>query len=111
MPAAVPQPVRIGIWLRATRNSWPTPLAMAAPIWTIGPSAPVLPPLPRVIALVNVFSTAIVGRWKPLVRMTDSMTSTTPWPSRVRKTYLLTSPTASPPAAGRATSSHMPPWV
>ncbi len=43
MPAAVPHPVRIGMWLRATRNVCPTPLAMAAPICTIGPSAPVLP--------------------------------------------------------------------
>ena len=108
MPAAVPHPVRTGMWLRATRNTSPTPDAMAAPIWTIGPSAPALPPLPIVRALVSVFSMAMAGRWNPLVRTTDSITSTTPWPSRARKTYRLTTPTASPPAAGRATSSHRP---
>ena len=72
----------VGICPRATRKTVPNADAIAAPICTIGPSAPTDPPVPIVIALVTIFSIATRGRMNPLVRMTDSMTSTTPCPSR-----------------------------
>ena len=65
-------------------------------------------PLPIVTALVRIFSMAVVGFSNPLLRMTDSTTSTTPCPSRVRKMYRLTNPTASPPAVGKAISRKIP---
>ena len=37
----------------------PTPEAIAAPICTIGPSAPADPPVPIVTALVRIFSIAL----------------------------------------------------
>jgi len=36
----------------------PMPPEMAAPIWTMGPSAPAAPPVPMVIALVRIFQRA-----------------------------------------------------
>ena len=65
MPAAVPHPISTGSWAFPTWNSWPTPELMAAPIWTIGPSAPADPPDPIVTALVRIFSTAVTGRMRP----------------------------------------------
>ena len=83
MPAAVPQPMSTGTWARAMANARPKPEEMAAPIWTIGPSAPADPPVPMVTALVRIFSSAATGRSQPLERVTVSMTSTTPCPPAV----------------------------
>ena len=59
---------------------------MAAPICTIGPSAPADPPVPIVAAAVRIFSTAISGRIRPRLRRTVSITSMMPCPSRARMT-------------------------
>ena len=61
MPAADPHPIRMGMCSRATRKSWPMPEAMAAPICTIGPSAPADPPEPMVRPEVRIFSMATAG--------------------------------------------------
>ena len=49
------------------------------------PLAPAEPPVPIVTAPVKIFSIAIHGGWNPPLRMTDSITSTMPCPSRVAK--------------------------
>ena len=71
----------------------------------MGPSAPVEPPLPIVTALVIIFSIADSGLTNPLERMTDSITSTTPCPSRACMIFWLINPTSSPPPAGKMISS------
>ena len=98
IPAALPQPVRTGMCCRATRKTDPTPEAMAAPICTMGPSAPAEPPVPIVIAEVTIFSTATRGLTNPLVFTTDSITSMTPCPSPRTPRTARSPPPPAPPA-------------
>ena len=51
MPAAAPQPTRIISVLGERRKAWPTLEPIAAPVATIGPSAPTDPPKPMVMEL------------------------------------------------------------
>ena len=49
IPAAAPHPTRSISTLGDSRNAWPMLEPMAAPVKTIGPSAPTEPPNPMVI--------------------------------------------------------------
>ncbi len=64
MPAAAPQPTRIISVRGDIRNHEPTFEPMAAPVYTIGPSAPTEPPKPMVIdeATMEVYMLCLLRR-------------------------------------------------
>ena len=111
MPAAVPQPTRslTPRWLILMNRPAVEPIA--APIWTMGPSRPALPPLPMEMALASALSKIVRGLMRPPRSTALSMTSGTPSPLASLGKKRTRGPMSKPPRAttrGRSRSDSPP---
>ncbi len=69
-------------------------------MWTMGPSRPAEPPVPMVTAAVRPLKKAALVRILPPNRITESITSGTPWAFASRAPHHTSGPTIRPPIAG-----------
>ena len=104
IPPAAPHAVKLLILVRENLKNWPIAEPRDAPIIIIGPSLPAEPPVPRVIAEVIVFMTAVTGD-SVLCSDIAFITSATEWTFDLKSVVI--SPTASPPIAGIKISFHL----
>ena len=86
----------------------PTAEAVAAPIWTIGPSCPADPPDPMLSAEAMIFTTATRPLICPPRVATAVITSGTPWPPASGANRWTSGPTIRPPSAGRKMTADGP---
>ncbi len=80
IPAAAPQPTRVLCRMWGALSICARLEPMDEPIWTIGPSRPTEPPEPIEMPEARIFTKATLGRMRPPLSATASMTSGTPCP-------------------------------